>query len=125
MAAFLKDVAKHWAKVDETTLMGMKRIASRLAIPRRGMTAKNRDRLRPFDDPESVAAFLALPRRLRREVEISKRNPRGKAMLSQMAAAIALLQAAPIRLKNLTSHRHQQEPDRAWQEALSSSLRLR
>ena len=35
MAAFLKDTAKHWAKVDEPTLMGMKRIASRLAIPRR------------------------------------------------------------------------------------------
>jgi integrase len=77
--------------------------SSRLAIPRRGMTAKNRERLRPLDDTENVVAFLALPQRLRREVEISKRNDRSKAMLSQMAAAIALLQAAPIRLKNLTA----------------------
>jgi integrase len=103
VAAFLKDVARHWAKVDEPTLAKMKRISSRLALPRRGMTAKNRERLRPFDDTENVAAFLALPQRLRREVEISKRNDRSKAMLSQMAAAIALLQAAPIRLKNLTA----------------------
>jgi hypothetical protein len=102
MAAFLKDTAKHWAKVDEPTLTKMKKIASRLAIPRRGMTAKNRERLRPFDDPEKVAAFLALPQRLRREVETGKRSARGRAILAQMAAAIALLQAAPIRLKNLT-----------------------
>ena len=103
MAAFLKDAARHWVKVDELTLEKMKRISSRLAIPRRGMTAKNRERLRPLDDAENVAAFLTLPQRLRREVEISKRNDRSKAMLSQMAAAIALLQAAPIRLKNLTA----------------------
>jgi integrase len=103
VAAFLKDVARHWAKVDEPTLAKMKRISSRLALPRRGMTAKNRERHRPSDDTENVAAFLALPQRLRREVEISKRNDRSKAMLSQMAAAIALLQAAPIRLKNLTA----------------------
>ena len=36
-------------------------------------------------------------------MESGKRNARSKAMLSQMAAAIALLQAAPIRLKNLTA----------------------
>ena len=103
MAAFLKGVARHWVKVDDPTLEKMKRIASRLALPRRGMTAKNRERLRPLDDTENVAAFLALPQRLRREVESGKRNARSKAMLSQMAAAIALLQAAPIRLKNLTA----------------------
>jgi integrase len=103
MAAFLKGAAKHWVRVDEPTLEKMKRIASRLAIPRRGMTAKNRERLRPLDDPEIVAAFLALPQRLRHEVETSKRSPRNKAILAQMAAAIALLQAAPIRLKNLTA----------------------
>jgi integrase len=44
-----------------------------------------------------------LPQRLRREAEIGKRNPRNNAILAQMAAAIALLQAAPIRLKNLTA----------------------
>jgi hypothetical protein len=43
-----------------------------------------------------------LPQRIRREVETKKRNPRSNAVLAQMAAAIALLQAAPIRLKNLT-----------------------
>jgi hypothetical protein len=89
-------------KVDEPTLERFKKIASRLAVQQGGMTAKNRERLRPFDDAETVAACLGLPQRIRREVETKKRNPRSNAVLAQMAAAIALLQAAPIRLKNLT-----------------------
>ena len=36
-------------KVDEPTLERFKKIASRLAIQRGGMTAKNRERLRPFE----------------------------------------------------------------------------
>jgi site-specific recombinase XerD len=102
LAAALKDIARHWVKVDAPTLERFKRIASRLAVPRRGMTEKNRERLRPFDDAETVVTFLSLPRRIQREVEANRRNPRRNAVLAQMAAAIALLQAAPIRLKNLT-----------------------
>src|SRR5262249_33308532 len=46
LAGFLKDVARHWLKkeLDETTLDRFRKIASRLAMPRTGMTAKNRDR---------------------------------------------------------------------------------
>ena len=111
-------------KVDEQTLEKMKRITSRLVIPRRGMTAKNRECLRPFDDPESVAAFLGLPQRLRRETEIGKRNAAARRSLSQMAAAIALLQAAPIRLEESYRARRQEEPDRARQAALSGRRRI-
>jgi hypothetical protein len=60
-------------KVDEPTLERFKKIGSRLAIQRGGMTAKNRERLRPFDDAETVAASLGLPQRIRR-VETKKRN---------------------------------------------------
>jgi integrase len=102
LAGFLKDVARHWLKVDAMTIDRFKKIASRLAMPRAGMTTKNRERLRPFDDPGVVAAFLGLPHRIRREVEADKRHPKKKAILAQMAAAIAILQAAPIRLRNLT-----------------------
>jgi integrase len=101
IAGFLKDVARHWLKVDEATLDRFKKIASRLAMKRREMTAKNRERLGPFDDPIAVAAFLGLPQRLRRHVEADKRAPKLKAIRAQMAAAIAILQATPIRSKNL------------------------
>ena len=105
LAAALKDLAKHWVKLDEPTLERFKRITSKLAVPRVGMTAKNRERLRPFDDTGTVATFLGLPKRIRNEVEATKRKLRSNAILAQMAAAIALLQAAPIRLKNLTELR--------------------
>jgi hypothetical protein len=103
IAAFLKDVARHWLKVDEIELQRFRKVASRLAVGRRGLTPKNRGRLRPFDDPENVAAFLGLPRRICSDLKSDKRNLRRKAILAQMAAAISLLQAAPIRLHNLTN----------------------
>ena len=80
MAGFLKDVARHWLKADEPTLDQFKKIASRLAMPRQGMTTKNRDRLRHFDDPRVVEAFLDLPRRIRTEVEADRRAPKLKAI---------------------------------------------
>jgi integrase len=103
IAGFLKDVARHWVKADEATVVKMKRIVSNLTPPRRGMTAKNRERLRPLDEAENVARFLGLPDRIRQDVDKDKRSPRLKAVTAQIAAAIALLQAAPIRRKNLAA----------------------
>jgi integrase len=103
MAAFLKGVARHWAKVDDLTLLGMQKVASRLSTGGRGLTAKNRERLRPFDDPQTVARFLGLPQRIRREVEKDQRAPKLKAVLAQSAAAIALLHVVPLRISNLAN----------------------
>jgi integrase len=101
LAAALKAVAEHWVRVDDAELLKMKKIVAKVTDNRRGMTAKNRERLRPFDDPDTVKAFLALPQRIRTEVETDKRAPRRRAIKAQMAAAIAILQAVPIRMANL------------------------
>jgi integrase len=101
IAAFLKGVAKHWAKADDLTLLQMQKLSSRLSTGQRGMTAKNRERLRPFDDPGTVASFLGLPQRIRHEVERDRRAPKLKAVLAQTAAAIAIEQAVPLRIGNL------------------------
>jgi len=101
IAAFLKGVAAHWVKVDDLTLLQMQKVASRLSIGGRGLTAKNRERLRPFDDPQTVALFLGLPQRIRRELEKDPRAPQRKAVMAQIAAAIAILQVVPLRLGNL------------------------
>jgi len=103
IAAFLKRVARHWVKVDDMTLLQMQKVASRLSTGGRGLTAKNRERLRPFDDPQTVGRFLGLPRRIRREVEKDRRAPKLKAVLAQSAAAIALLHAVPLRIGNLAN----------------------
>ena len=102
MASFLKSVADHWVNVDDRDLVAMKRLISRLSQDRGGMTRKNRERLRPFDDPAVVQTYLGLPEKIRATVEKDKRPPKVKAVAAQMAAAIAILQAAPIRVKNLT-----------------------
>jgi site-specific recombinase XerD len=103
IATFLNSVARHWVEVDDVALLQLQKLASRLSSGRRGMTAKNRERLRPFEDPQAVAAFLALPEQIRQQVEKDTRAPKSKAIDAQMAAAIAILQATPIRLGNLAA----------------------
>ena len=102
MASFLKSVADHWVKVDDADLVAMKRLISRLSQDRGGMTQKNRERLRPFNDPAVVQSYLGLPDQIRAAVDKDKRPAKVKAVTAQLAAAIAILQAAPIRVKNLT-----------------------
>jgi len=57
----------------------------------------------PFDDPEVAQDFLCLPDTIRQHVERDKRAPAQKAVDAQLAAAIALLQAIPIRIANLAA----------------------
>ena len=97
----MKDVASYWVKVSEDELNRLKKLSSRLTVPRQGMTAKNRERLRPLDDPEKVQAFLDLSYRIRREMDKKRGSARHKAVLAQICVAILILQTAPIRLKNL------------------------
>lgn len=101
IASCLRNVARHYVKVDEEHDRKMSALCKRVSVQTGGLTAKNRERLRPFDDPEHVRRFLCLPHTIRQHVERDKRAPAQKAVLAQMAAAIALLQAIPIRIANM------------------------
>jgi len=103
LAGLLRDLAKHWVKVEGPALEKIRRVASKLAMPRQGMTKKNRERLSAFDDPAIVARYLGLPEEIRRDVEKSKANDKSRAVLASVAAAIALEQVVPIRRKNLAA----------------------
>jgi hypothetical protein len=65
------------------------------------MTAKNRERLRPLDDPEICRALVCLPPRLMRIAESGKLRPTREAVFAQIAVAIEILLMAPIRIRNL------------------------
>ena len=67
------------------------------------MTAKNRERLRPFDDEAVVADFVCLPDTIRKYVEKSKAPLKRRALLAQSAAAIALQLVIPLRKSNLAA----------------------
>ncbi|WP_397582204.1 tyrosine-type recombinase/integrase [Sphingorhabdus sp.] len=109
IASCLRNIARHYVKVDEEHDRKMSALCKRVSVQTGGLTAKNRERLRPFDDTEHVRLFLCLPDTIRQQVERDKRAPAQKAVLAQVAAAIALLLATPIRNANLCAidiHRH-------------------
>jgi hypothetical protein len=66
-----------------------------------GLTQKNSDRLRPFDNPETFEKLINLPFVMRAQVEKGRLSPVRAAQQSEMAVAIAILLIAPIRIKNL------------------------
>lgn len=103
MSNFLTKVALHWVKVDPIEHLRLKRITARVAVQESGMTAKNRERLRPFDDEGVVAEFVCLPDTIRRYVEKSKSPLKRRALLAQSAAAIALQLVIPLRKSNLAA----------------------
>jgi len=96
-----KAVAKHWVNADTATLESMSKVVGRLSVKRRGMTTKNRDRLRPLEDPEICYALVSLPPQLMRKAESGKLRPKRSALLAQTAVAIEILLMAPIRIRNL------------------------
>jgi hypothetical protein len=101
MATALKAVAKHYVKADRDTLDRMGAIVRKLAVKKRGMTPKNRERLRALDDPDTVLALVRLPQRLMREAATGRLAPRRAALPAQTAVAVEILLMAPIRLDNL------------------------
>jgi integrase len=98
-------IARHWASCDPEQLRQIERITARVALRQRGMTAKNRDRLRQFDDREHLRRILFFPDDLMAELSRADDGGSRVALKAQIAAAVALLIAAPIRLANLASLR--------------------
>jgi integrase len=101
MANALRAAAKYWVKVGDSELAKISRIVARLSPNSSGLTEKNRRRLMPFNDPDVVQRFLGLPQRLADEVRERAHKTVVDAVTAQLAVAIAILQAVPIRIKNL------------------------
>ena len=103
IARMLTALARHWVKVDKDHLEQLCAICRRLDMNQKGLTPKNRDRLRQFDDPANVAALVGLPQRI--AMQLSRRtNPsRADALAMQKALAVELLLMVPMRIGNLAS----------------------
>jgi hypothetical protein len=102
VASSLKMMARHHLQIDRAHLDRMAAIIRRLDVGARGLTKKNRTRLRPLDDPHQASALLRLPLDL---IEIAARNQKlhAGALQAQTAVAIEILLMAPLRLDNLAS----------------------
>ena len=102
-AKLLWTLAKHWVGVDGLHLEALAKFKKRLDPGRRGMTKKNRDTLRRFNDPDLVQEFLRLPEKIFSRLSLGKTPGLRQAVELQVALAVAILIVAPIRTKNLAS----------------------
>ena len=100
-ATALKAVARHHVKIDPAHLEQLQRSCTRIKVKNRGLTEKNRRRLRQFDDSLNISELMHLPERLE---QLAKRTKgRKAAVIMQLAVAIEILTMAPIRIGNLTA----------------------
>ena len=120
LADFLPTLA---ARLDmpEDVITKLKKMKKKLKVTQHGMTPRNREALRAFDDHVAVEALLRLPQRILREVLASGRKGYRDAKKIQTALAIELLLNAPVRIQNLASidlHRHLLEVGRRGSRAV-------
>ena len=101
LAVLIKTLAKHWVKVDEEHLNALKDLYAKVRPGTEGLTPKNRDRLRQFNDTNNIRLLLNFPML---EVEASIKADQGRrldAVRVQVALAVAILLMMPVRAANL------------------------
>jgi integrase len=102
LADFLPTLARR-LNMPEEVVASLGRMKKKLKVTQNGMTARNREALRAFDDQAAVEALIGLPHRILREVQASGRRGYREAKLVQTAMAIEILLNAPVRIENLAS----------------------
>jgi integrase len=102
IAEFLPTLARRLDMPGEIVTR-LRRMAKKLEVTQHGMSARNREALRAFDDQGAVEALLSLPYRILRDVQRSSRRGYREAKLVQIAVAIEVLLNAPVRPRNLAS----------------------
>ena len=98
-------IAKYWVKAPPEQIVALQAIRREVDPKDSGMTARNRARLRQFDDPENVRRLIDLPQAIVRALPRQGPPSYAQALRVQSALAIAILTTAPMRAKNLASLR--------------------
>lgn len=95
-------IARHWVRAPVDQIDEIRLLERRFRCRQRGLTEKNRERLRQFTDMNVLRTFVALPNRI---IDKAKRQPLQSrcARRVQTALAIALLLIAPVRIGNLVN----------------------
>jgi integrase len=93
-------IARHWVKAPEQDVE-LRELLATIRPKRRGMTPKNRQRLRQFDLQDNTAALLGLPARVLRDAQRKGGDEKGDAVRVMMALAVELLLMTTIRISNL------------------------
>jgi integrase len=123
VAGVICSIARHYVGVEQAQLERLDKVRCRATPKASGMTARNRERLRPFDDPQRVRDLLGLPARLLGEVRRAGAPTPRLALELQAAVAIELLIMVPVRIKNLAALRVGAELLRGRRGAMTLALR--
>lgn len=99
-AWLLAAVARHWVRAPEQAAT-LSDLASRLNVKPKGMTQRNRDRLRQFDLKANLDAILSLPAKTIAQVKKEATGSPQDARRVMLAVAVELLIVAPMRVNNL------------------------
>jgi integrase len=103
LARSLMEIAYQWAKVDAATAAELRLLVEKLPAPAPGLTSKNKQALRQFDDPQVLHRLVNFPRRAWAEVKKSTRHDRYTLAKAQVALAVGILCYMPIRPQNLAT----------------------
>jgi integrase len=98
-------IARHWARCDQRALQQIVHLTAKVSVRQRGLTEKNRARLRQFDDRRNLERLLFYPADVMNELSRTDDGSVRMALEAAIAVAVALLLAAPIRLANLVALR--------------------
>jgi integrase len=99
----LVQIAREWVATDAQTLVELKRLLAKMPLPVMGLTDKNKQFLRQFEDPAVLLRLYELPGKLWAEVKRETRPTYYTLAKAQTALAIAILCYIPLRLQNLVS----------------------
>jgi integrase len=96
-------IAKEWVRVPNESLAALKATRHRLGALPIGLTEKNKDLLRQFNDKGLLRRLVNLPDRLWRHAADELKASRRQFIDLQNALAIDILLVAPLRMRNLTA----------------------
>ena len=96
-------IAKEWVRVPNDVLAKLKATRHKLGALPIGLTEKNKDLLRQFNDKGMLRRLVNLPDRLWRHAAGELKASRRQFIDLQNALAIDILLVAPLRMRNLTA----------------------
>jgi hypothetical protein len=103
LAGSLIAIAKEWVRMPNEALAALKAIRHKLGALPIGLTEKNKDLLRQFNDKGLLRRLVNLPDRLWQHAASELKASRRQFIDLQNALAIDILLVAPMRMRNLTA----------------------
>jgi integrase len=101
VAGSLIAIAKEWVRVPPDALAALKATRQKLGVLPIGLTDKNKNALRQFNDKRLLARLVNLPDKLWRDLSGKLKTSRREFIDLQSALATDILLVAPVRMKNL------------------------